>query len=267
MTGSAPENHYDDRLAALYDHSRFLGDRADSPAIEFFRRLAAKFGGPVLQVGVATGRFAVPLLRDGHEVVGIDLSTSMLERTRRRVAEECPAAADRLELATGDMRSLDLGRTFPLVMLPSNVFLYNLSQRDQLAALAAMRRHLTDDGILAVDIFTVDRGLVAAAPAPVTESQRFTSPDGDHYATNTVRVDPLNQLETLHMTHQRIGEGGELGSALFTEFTMRYVYPAEMLLLLRHARLVPRGVVGDYETSAQKRSYDGPQVFLARRGE
>ncbi|MGW4794020.1 class I SAM-dependent DNA methyltransferase [Nonomuraea sp. NPDC004297] len=260
-------NWYGDELAALYDHSPLLADGAGNPAIEHLRTLAAKYGGPVLQIGVATGLFALPLARDGHEVVGIDLSESMLDAVRRRTETEPAEVRGRLSLATGDMRGLDLGRRFPLITMPGNVFLYNLTQRDQLATLAAVRRHLTDDGVVVIDMFTPDARLLTAGPAAV-QSHRFRTPDGAEYlAEQTVLVEPLSQREKLRMTHRRIGPDGVLGPALFTELTMRYVYPAEMLLLLRVAGLRLCELVGDYTTGQRKSAYDGPQVVVAGRGE
>src|SRR5215211_6581654 len=50
--------------------------------IDFYRRLAAETGGPILEVGCGTGRVATALVADGHEVVGVDVSAPML-----RVAE------------------------------------------------------------------------------------------------------------------------------------------------------------------------------------
>ncbi|MFI9848249.1 class I SAM-dependent methyltransferase [Nonomuraea sp. NPDC051941] len=244
-----------------------LADGAGNPAIEHLRSLAAKYGGPVLQIGVATGLFALPLVRDGHEVVGIDLSESMLGAVRGRMTTEPADVQQRLTLETGDMRTLDLGRRFPLVTMPGNVFLYNLTQRDQLATLRAMRRHLTDDGVLVIDIFTPDLRLLAAGSGSV-QSHRFRTPEGaDYVAEQTVLVEPLTQREKLRMTHRRIGPDGVLGPALFTEMTMRYVYPAEMLLLLKVAKLRLYELVGNYATGQRKSAYDGPQVVVATRGE
>jgi SAM-dependent methyltransferase len=260
-------NWYGDELAALYDHSPLLADGAGNPAIDHLRSLTAKYGGPVLQIGVATGQFALPLARDGHEVVGIDVSESMLGAVRGRMAAEPADVRRRLSLETGDMRDLDLGRRFPLIAMPGNVFLYNLTQRDQLATLATMRRHLTDDGVVVIDIFTPDHRLLADGSAAV-RSHRFRTPDGTEYlAEQTVLVERLTQREKLRMTHRRIGPDGVLGPALFTELTMRYVYPAEMLLLLKVAKLRLCELVGDYATGQRKSAYDGPQVVVARRGE
>jgi SAM-dependent methyltransferase len=257
------DNHYDETLAGLYDDSPLLSEPDDHPSIDYFRRLADKQGGPVLQIGVANGRFALPIARDGHEIVGVDLSESMLGKLRNRTAGEPPDVRARLRLCVGDMRTLDLGQEFRLVMLPGNVFLYNLTQRDQLATLNALRRHLAPGGVLAIDIFTVDRELLVAT-YPTIASWHYRGRDGQEYlAEQTTLFDPLNQLETLRMVHRRIGTDGRLDAGVFTELTMRYVYPAEMLLLVRAAGMQVREFSGDYFSGAPKTAYDGPQLIVA----
>lgn len=267
MSEAAPVNHYGEELADLYDYSPLLADGMDNPALEYFSALADKYGGPVLQIGVATGQFVLPIIRGGHDFVGIDLSESMLERVRTRVAQEPTEVQARLDLHIADMRDLDLDRRFPLIIMPGNVFLYNLTQRDQLATLTAMSRHLAADGVLAIEIFTIAQRYLAAT-SPLVEQYRFRTDAGLEYlAENAVTVDLLNQLETLHMTHRRLCADGRLGTALFNELVMRYVQPAEMLLLLRLAGLRPREFGGDYVQGHRKSSYEGPQLIIASRSE
>src|SRR6266849_691313 len=100
----------DERLAALYD----LDARFDDPAIDWFRGLARMTGGPVLELGVGSGRVAIPLAKDGNEVVGVDRSKGMLARAAKR-AKELRA---KVTLIEADMRTFSLDRTFPLVMIP-----------------------------------------------------------------------------------------------------------------------------------------------------
>src|SRR5438552_1246453 len=137
--GSTPAD--DERLAALYD----LDARFDDPGIDWFRGLARMTGGPVLELGVGSGRVAVPLAKDGHEVVGIDRSPAMLARAARHAK----AAKTKLTLVEADMRSFALERAFPLVAIPFNTFLM-LSPDERWACLARCREHLAPAGRLAI---------------------------------------------------------------------------------------------------------------------
>ena len=95
---------------------RFAAEHAHyDDDIPFWRRHAARRGGPVLDLGCATGRVAIPLARNGHEVWALDRSPAMLDELRRRLAGEDPATAARVHPVEGDLARFDLGRRFALV--------------------------------------------------------------------------------------------------------------------------------------------------------
>src|SRR5580765_803820 len=100
---------YDDPI--LYDHVVRPG-----PCEAFYRDLARKTGGPILELACGTGRLTIPLARDGYEIVGLDASPAMLRVTQAKADAEDVE----ITLAYGDMRSFDLGRRFPLVILCCN---------------------------------------------------------------------------------------------------------------------------------------------------
>ena len=74
-----------DAYAPFYDweNAQTLG-RRDVP---FWRRVASKAGGPVLELGCGTGRISIPLARAGVPLVGIDRSAPMLDRARQQILE------------------------------------------------------------------------------------------------------------------------------------------------------------------------------------
>src|SRR3569623_557391 len=103
------------RDAALYDRE-YRGRRAD---VAFYRRLAWMRGGPILDLGCGTGRLLIPLLRDGHRVVGVDLSPSMLSRASARMRRLARQRRRAGLLLRADLRHLPLrqkGR-FPLIVM------------------------------------------------------------------------------------------------------------------------------------------------------
>jgi SAM-dependent methyltransferase len=133
------EGHHGwDEYAAFYDweNARTLG-RRDVP---FWRNLALRAGGPVLELGCGTGRIAMPLGRAGVSVVGIDRSGPMLDRARRRVRRA--RLAGRVHLIRGDIRYLPFSTaagSFPLVMAPYGVLQSLLREADLAATLASVR--------------------------------------------------------------------------------------------------------------------------------
>jgi SAM-dependent methyltransferase len=133
---------YDALAAGIIPGSPMDGD------VDFYRRLAGKTGGPILDVGCGTGRVAAALATDGHEVVAVDLSAPMLRLAEQRRASLEAEVAARLSFRQADMTTLDLGRDFALIVTPSRVFQFALTSDAQREALTALRRHLRPDGRL-----------------------------------------------------------------------------------------------------------------------
>ena len=132
------------------------------PEVEtsFYVDLAKESGGPVLEIGVGTGRLAIPTASAGVNVVGLDLNQAMLDRADAKLRRNQPLTGV-LDLVRADMREFDLCKSFPLVTIPSNTLLLALSQEDQLRTLQCAARHLEPDGRLVFDIFIPGPDLLA----------------------------------------------------------------------------------------------------------
>jgi len=107
---------------------------------------AQRTKGPVLALACGTGRLVCRLTREGHEVVGLDLSKAMLDLARRNVAKLPAKARKRVTLVRGDMSAFDLGRRFGLIFIADNSFRELETRRKLLSALRCIRRHLAPGG-------------------------------------------------------------------------------------------------------------------------
>src|SRR6185503_16550943 len=138
---------------AVQTYDLFITGTATAGDTQFYCDCARRFGGDVLELGVGTGRVAIALAEAGYNVTGLDLSPAMLERAGRKVAGAPPSIAQRLTFVQGDMNAFDLGRTFPLILIPYRAFQHLLEPAAQRRALTCMRRHLAPGGHLVVDLF------------------------------------------------------------------------------------------------------------------
>ncbi|MSQ30894.1 MAG: class I SAM-dependent methyltransferase [Dehalococcoidia bacterium] len=145
-------DYYDDH--DLYDATA----RGVPGDVAFYRDLAVASGGPVVELGVGTGRIAIPIAAAGIAVIGIDLSPAMLAVARRRAAAAGVEA--RLHLDEGDMRTFTVARPVPLVAIPFRAFLHNLTVEDQRATLDAAYRALAPGGRLVLNVFNPDLALI-----------------------------------------------------------------------------------------------------------
>jgi SAM-dependent methyltransferase len=135
-----------DKIARLYDP----WSRTVVEDVPFYVEEAARSGGPVLELGVGTGRIAVPVAAAGIGVVGVDTSAGMLEVARERAE----LAGVELDLRQGDMREPPVDGVFPLFAIPFRSLLHMETDADRRAVLRAVAHHLAPGGRLVFDVFT-----------------------------------------------------------------------------------------------------------------
>ncbi len=143
------------RTDAIYDTDwEFYDDfYADVDDIDFYGGLAKRAGGPVLEVMCGTGRVLVPLARAGFDITGVDANEKMLEAARKKLAKEPPEVRKGASLVRADARDFDLGKRFSLVILAFSSVNHLLSPEDQDRTMACLKRHLSENGLLAVASF------------------------------------------------------------------------------------------------------------------
>ncbi len=134
-----------DAIAHLYDP----WSRSVVEDVSFYVEEAVRSGGPVLELGVGTGRIAVPIAAAGIELVGVDLSAGMLDVARERAE----LAGVTLDLRLGDMRDPPVEERFPLVTIPFRSLLHMETDADRRAALRSVAGHLAPGGRLVFDVF------------------------------------------------------------------------------------------------------------------
>ena len=139
-----------DEYSPFYDweNAQTIG-RRDVP---FWRDLAMKVGGPVLELGCGTGRIGIALARAGVPVVGIDGSEPMLARARQRMRRA--RLGDSLRLVRGDIRALPFTRPAPfgLVMAPYGMLQSLLQDQDLTATLDAVAATLPRGATFGIDL-------------------------------------------------------------------------------------------------------------------
>jgi SAM-dependent methyltransferase len=146
-----------DTIAELYDP----WSRSVVEDVPFYVAEARKARGPVVELGVGTGRIAIPIAHQVIHVVGIDSSSEMLAICQRRA--EDAGVADRIELRLGDLRNPPIDEPVELVICPFRSFLHLADDGERMEALEAARAALLPGGRFVFDVF-------APAPDDVAET-------------------------------------------------------------------------------------------------
>jgi SAM-dependent methyltransferase len=137
-----------DAIARLYDP----WSRSVTEDVSFYvaeaRRVAP---GPVVELGVGTGRIAVPIGVEGIRVIGVDSSPGMLEVCRERA--ESAGVAELVELRLGDLRAPPVSERVELAICPFRSYLHLRTDEERLEALRAARELLVPGGRLVFDVF------------------------------------------------------------------------------------------------------------------
>jgi SAM-dependent methyltransferase len=141
-----PASPYD-AIAELYDP----WSRNVTEDIGFYVAEARKAGGPVVELGVGTGRIAIPIAQQGIRLVGIDSSREMLAACARRA--EAEGVTELVDLRLGDLRSPPVHEQVPLIICPFRSYLHLADDGERVEALTAARNALLPGGHLVFDVF------------------------------------------------------------------------------------------------------------------
>lgn len=175
---------YGDRFAPVYDdwYEGITDADACAARVAELADLAHDAGGgPVLELGVGTGRLAIPIARLGVEVVGVDASEAMLERLRGK------AAAESVEALLGDMADPPVaGRAFAVALVAYNTLFNLVDPADQARCFANVARLLLPGGSFVVEAFVPAEGRAEASVEPRTIA-------ADRVVLSVSRSDPATQ--------------------------------------------------------------------------
>jgi len=136
-----------DPIAGLYDE----WSRQVVEDVDFYVAEAVAAGGPVVELGVGTGRIAVPTARAGVSVIGVDSSVAMLDVCRQYAGEA--GVAELVDLRLGDLRRPPVTERVRLVTCPFRAYLHLHTDEERLDAFRAARSLLLPGGWLVFDVF------------------------------------------------------------------------------------------------------------------
>ena len=208
------------RFAGVYDvwyPDRFFPDRDHTVSV--LADLAA--GGRSLELGIGTGRVALPLAQRGVEVHGIDISEEMVAQLRAK------PGGDAIPVSIGDFAEVDVEGRFSLIFVIFNTLSVLLTQDDQIRCFANAAAHLEPDGVFVVEAFGPQ------FPVEFRGGQRGQAGlvDADIAILDVGNYDPVEQRASV----QYLVFSGD--KPIMYPAQSRYASPAELDLMARLAGL------------------------------
>lgn len=208
---------YGERMAEVYDQWPGVPQNTDI-VVTCLTCLAGR--GPILELGVGTGRIALPLAQSGLSVHGIDASPAMVARLRAKPGGE------HIPVTIGNFADLAVEGRFTLIFVVFNTFFGLLSQEDQVRCFLEVAQHLTDGGVFVLEAFVpdltrYDRGQRVGAVEVET----------DHVRLEASVHDPVQQ----RVMSQHVVLSTQ-GIRLYP-VQIRYAWPSELDLMARLAGL------------------------------
>jgi SAM-dependent methyltransferase len=213
--------------------------------IPFYRELARRCGGPILEPMCGSGRLLMPLARAGYRLTGIDISPMLLELAHDKLATA--GLLGQVELQEADIRHATPAGPFSLAVVALNSFMHLATTNDQLAALGQIRAALRPDGLLALDLFNPDLRALAAYNNELVFDKPLTLADGTHtHKFVTQQADPAAQTLYIQFIYDELGAEGRVRRSVLP-FTLRWLYRYELEHLLARAGFVLEAVYGSYD--------------------
>ena len=206
---------YGESVAGVYDewHSEY-----DSHAIDALAELAQ--GGRALELGIGTGRIALPLSAKGIEVHGIDAANSMISRLQAK------PGSDRITVTQGNFADVPVTGKFELVYIVFNTFFALSSQDEQVRCFRNVAAHLSPGGCFVIEAFVPD--VTRFSGGPVNWATKVT--------TDEVQLDVgQHDAATQRVVSQKVVIKN--GAVQMYPLEIRYAWPSELDLMAQLAGL------------------------------
>ena len=212
------DGYFDERVAARYDESaaETFDPAVVDPVVDLLVELAA--GGRALELGIGTGRIALPLAQRGVRVHGIELSQAMAARLRAK------PGADEIGVTIGDFATTTVDGTFSVAYLVFNTIMNLTTQAAQVACFRNVAAHLQPGGRFLVEVMMPDLRRLPPGQDVVPFHVSATRWAYDQY-------DVATQSMSSNYVEVSGGRGG------FRSIPFRYVWPAELDLMAQMAGL------------------------------
>ena len=248
-------SHYRD--PRYYNHA-YRSRRSD---VAFYQRLAMEVApnGPVLELGVGSGRIACALAKKGIQVTGIDRMSTMLQACRDRLdrigKKEKRDLGALVKLHEANFLDFNLERSFPLIIAPFNALMHVYTWRDLLQCLQRVQAHLKHGGRFVFDVLMPDLDFLKQDPDTPYRMDPMPYPGkaGKYWYTEYFSYDEINQIQWITIEFINTEDPDDRWTQ---KIAHRYFFPQELEALLNSSGFLIEKVAGNYAGKPLKKGSD-----------
>lgn len=208
--------------------------------IKFILKYAEQIGEPILELAAGTGRIAIPLLENGFQYIGFDLSEEFVDSANIKISQ----FGDLGKMIVRDMRNFALHQKFKLIFIGFNSLFHLMNENEILSCLKCVRKHLNENGKFIIDIFVPNPKFLFRDENKFYLVGEFKDNNG-----KTVIVKEKNQYdpqtEINHLTWYAFYEG-KTKPEIF-DYKQYMIPPERIQRLLKDAGFIIENIFGDYD--------------------
>jgi SAM-dependent methyltransferase len=209
---------------------------------DFYLNEIKKSSGPVLEVGVGTGRHYIDGLNSGADIYGIDISGWMLEVLKSKLNKD-----QHFRISNQNIIDFKFDMKFDLIIAPFRVFMHLLEKEDQLHALNNVYSHLKPGGKFIFDVFVPDLNQLISGIKDFVDFDQEYEPGKKLKRSTSTQPDIINQIIKVFFTLEWNDDEGKHVEKFNTP--MRFFFRYELEHLVERSRFESYEIKGDFKGS------------------
>jgi ubiquinone/menaquinone biosynthesis C-methylase UbiE len=159
----------------IYDANVYDGMNTDLTDLEFYQNwLPKQKNARILELCCGTGRLTIPIAKDGYNISGVDITSSMLEQAKLKASE----AGLEIDFIQADIRTLNLRQKYDLIFIPFNSIHHLYQNEDLFQALNVVKNHLKEKGMFLLDCYNPNIQYIVESRNEENEINQYTTKDG-----------------------------------------------------------------------------------------
>jgi ubiquinone/menaquinone biosynthesis C-methylase UbiE len=242
----------------VYDANVYDAMNTDLTDLKFYKKWLPKSKeANILELCCGTGRLTLPIAKEGYNITGVDITSSMLKQAKQKASE----AGLEIEFMEADIRTLELPEKYDLIFIPFNSIHHLYQNEDLFKAFKAIKNHLKDQGLFLFDCFNPNIRFIVEGEKTEKKIAEYTTGDGrEVLIRQTMRYESKTQINRIKWHYFINGVFNSIQN-----LDMRLFFPQELDAYLQQHGFKIMHKFGSFEEEEFVDSSE-KQLFVCHKG-